>query len=382
MGRNTCPNSDCGPLAIRKLLMTNLSAQQLSIIGLVLFVFTMLGIVSAIQAVLTARTSQGAIAWAVALVTWPYVAVPAYWILGRNKFRGYVDARRDRRDTVFDVLDELRGFAWLPTSLIWRHNSAKRKYSKNSPTCVSLDCNETQLYVDGRQTFEAIFAAIDQASRYVLVEFFIIHDDDLGRELQSRLIRKSEEGVDVFLLYDDIGSSKMTKKYVQDLRDAGVQVTGMNTTRGWRNRFQVNFRNHRKIVVVDGRVAFVGGHNVGDEYVGKHPKLTPWRDTHMSILGPAALAAQLAFVEDWHWATQSMPDLPWEPQPSPSGDKTVFVLPSGPADEYETCGSVFHACDQLGETAGVDRDALFRTGRREFSRRFSWRRSAASTFVF
>ena len=320
--------------------MTEISAQQLSIIGFGLFVFSVLGIISAIQAVLTARTSQGAIAWAVTLLTWPLVAVPAYWILGRNRFRGYVDARRDRRDSVFAVLDEVRG-SMKPYVIDFGTEFGDAKVLEKLAHMRFCRGNETELLVNGRQTFDAIFEAIDQASRYVLVEFFIIHDDELGRELKSRLVRKSEQGVDVYLLYDDVGSSKMTSQYLRELRDAGVRVTGMNTTRGWRNRFQINFRNHRKIVIVDGRVAFIGGHNVGDEYVGKHPKLTPWRDTHMSILGPAALAAQLAFVEDWHWATQSMPDLPWEPQAAPSGDKTVFVLPSGPADEYETCGLFF-----------------------------------------
>jgi cardiolipin synthase len=107
------------------------------------------------------------------------------------------------------------------------------------------------------------------------------------------------------------------------------------------NRFQLNFRNHRKIVVVDGRIALIGGHNVGDEYLGRHSRLTPWRDTHLRIEGPAVLGAQLAFAEDWHWATQSVPNVRWEPQPSSEADKLLFVFPSGPADEYETCGLLF-----------------------------------------
>ena len=81
--------------------------------------------------------------------------------------------------------------------------------------------------------------------------------------------------MDVYLLYDEVGSARITKAYVHELASAGVRVTAMNTARGWRNRFQLNFRNHRKIVVIDGHTAFVGGLNVGDEYVGKHDKLTP-----------------------------------------------------------------------------------------------------------
>jgi cardiolipin synthase len=164
------------------------------------------------------------------------------------------------------------------------------------------------------------------------------------------LIRKSRSGVAIYLLYDDVGSSRITKAYVQDLAASGVHVTGMKTTRGWGNRFQLNFRNHRKIVVVDGRVAFVGGHNVGDEYMGKHAKLTPWRDTHLAFSGPAVLSAQLTFVEDWYWATEQIPKIRWQPQPSEKSNRTIFVLPSGPADEFETCGLFFmHAINSAKE---------------------------------
>lgn len=330
-------------------MMPDPTPQDLTVLGIVLLVFSVLGILSAIQAVLTARTSQGAIAWAVTLLTWPIVAVPAYWILGRNKFLGYVDARRERGNTVFQLLDDVAvRFKPFVIDLGTQFGEARalEKLARMRFTCK----NECKLLIDGQATFAAIFDAIDQASDYILVEFFIIHDDELGRDLKRSLIRKANEGVTVYLLYDDIGSSKMTHQYSHDLRRAGVHVTGMNTTRGWRNRFQVNFRNHRKIVVVDGRIGFVGGHNVGDEYMGKHAKLSPWRDTHMSIAGPAVLALQLAFVEDFYWATQTLPDISWHPQPSPSSDQTVFVLPSGPADEYETCGLFFmHAINSAKE---------------------------------
>jgi cardiolipin synthase len=113
-----------------------------------------------------------------------------------------------------------------------------------------------------------------------------------------------------------------------------------HTTKGFANRFQINFRNHRKIVVADGRIAFVGGHNVGVEYLGKNPKVGHWRDTHASVEGPAANALQLVFFEDWHWATgEFMPDLSWETRVA--GEDDVLVLPSSPADRLETCNLMF-----------------------------------------
>jgi cardiolipin synthase len=104
----------------------------------------------------------------------------------------------------------------------------------------------------------------------------------------------------------------------------------------------LNFRNHRKVVVVDGRAAWIGGHNVGDEYLGRDPRFGRWRDTHLRIEGPAALAVQVSFAEDWHWATnQTIPDLVWNPTPAGEGDTTVLIVPTGPADKLETAGLMF-----------------------------------------
>ena len=115
-------------------------------------------------------------------------------------------------------------------------------------------------------------------------------------------------------------------------------MEAFNTRQGGANRFQLNFRNHRKIVVVDGKVAFVGGHNVGDEYIdgGKFPV---WRDTHVQLSGPVV---QVPFAEDWYWATQELlADLDWEPVPATDADIAALCLPSGPADSFETCNLLF-----------------------------------------
>ena len=122
---------------------------------------------------------------------------------------------------------------------------------------------------------------------------------------------------------------------------AGVVTSAFHTTKGKTNRFQLNFRNHRKIVVVDGKAAWVGGHNVGDEYLGKSPKFGAWRDTHVRIEGPAVQAIQFCFVEDWHWAANVFPELNWEPQQAVDGKDEILTVASGPADNLETCGLMF-----------------------------------------
>ncbi len=311
------------------------------LIALVVATFHVLGLVSAVHALMSTRTSQGAIAWVVSLITFPYVAVPAYWVFGRSKFRGYVQARRNTDDLgdiiETEALEAVESFRVHGAT--WEHAAQAGEALAGMPI---LEGNSVELLIDGEATFTSILEGIDSAEKYVLFQFFIVEDDGLGRRLQQHLISKSKQGVAVYFLYDEVGSHALPKRYLDELRAAGVQATEFNTRRGAGNRFQLNFRNHRKVVVVDSKVAWIGGHNVGDEYLGKSEKFGHWRDTHVRIEGPAALKAQLSFVEDWLWATRQVPMLEWIPTAASDGaDHPVLVIPSGPADDLETATLMF-----------------------------------------
>jgi cardiolipin synthase len=299
-----------------------------------------LGFVSSIDAIMSTRTSQGAIAWAVCLNTFPYLAVPAYWVLGRSRFQGYVTARQAGDLEIHDVAIRAgEGVAAHRVTELQR--PAATRAAEGLAKIPILGGNSARLLVDGDATFESILEGIDAAEEYILFQFFIVHDDEIGREVKSRLIRKADEGVRVYFLYDEVGSHDLPRSYTDELRAAGIEVYDFHTRKGPRNRFQINFRNHRKVVVVDGRVAWVGGHNVGDEYLGRDPKFGRWRDTHVRIEGPAVQAVQLSFVEDWHWATDQTLELDWTMAPEPVGDVNVLIVPSGPADRLETAALMF-----------------------------------------
>jgi cardiolipin synthase len=173
------------------------------------------------------------------------------------------------------------------------------------------------------------------------VQYYIVRDDRIGRELRDLLVAKARVGVTVRFLYDEIGSSDLPSSYRKKLAAAGARVEPFGSTRGWSNRFQLNFRNHRKIVVVDGVEAWVGGLNVGDEYLGRDPEIGPWRDTHLRIAGPAVLGLQLSFLEDWNWASGELlfRSLDWPVETR--GDAAVLVLPTGPADRLETASLMY-----------------------------------------
>jgi cardiolipin synthase len=301
----------------------------MGLIVLAMIVFHVLGFLSSIDAVMTTRTSQGAIAWVATLNTFPYLAVPAYWVFGRNKFKGYVTARQEG-DLEIQGIATRAGAAcegFFSTLAEERDAIGAAERLAEMPTLAG---NSVELLIDGEATFGNIFEGIDAAREYVLVQFYIVKDDGLGRELKSRLLARARAGVRVYFLYDEVGSYKLPDSYVEELRAAGVEMVDFHTRKGPWNRFQINFRNHRKIVVVEG-----------DEYLGKDPKFGNWRDTHVRIEGPAALAAQLSFIEDWHWATDGAPDLNWTPRAAEDSDVHVLIVASGPADKLETAGLMF-----------------------------------------
>lgn len=298
------------------------------------------GFVSAGHALFRTRTVEGTIAWVISLVLFPYLALPAYWLLHSFRFQRYTRVLRQaaaehrlQLDGVFSQLAAARRQA--PPALPPEAGVLERLAA-----LPFLGGNEARLLVDGRATFAAIFAAIEDARRSVLAQFFIVRDDRLGREFQALLRRKAREGVAVHFLLDGIGSLRLPRRYDEELRADGVEVARFSTSTGWHDRWQLNFRNHRKIVVVDGHTAFVGGHNVGVEYLGDGP-LGPWRDTHLEVRGPAALPCQLSFAADWYWATRRVLPADWSPPEPRPANQAVITLPTGPTDEIERCTMFF-----------------------------------------
>ena len=310
--------------------------------GYLIALIHFLGTLAAIHAVLTVRTAQGSIAWALSLVFIPYLTLIPYLIFGRSTFDAYIQARRQANLEMHTAITALDWRPWVEEALSARNSQAYAAL-RAMPKLGRMPClanNRVRLLINGEATFSAIFQAIEQAREAVLVQFFIVHDDKLGRRLQQLLIRKAAEGVQVYLLYDSIGSHALSTTYVDVLRKAGVQVNAFATHGGWINRFQVNFRNHRKVVVVDGVRGFLGGHNVGDEYLGEKPPLSPWRDTHVEVSGPVVACLQESFAEDWFWAARKLPPLIL-PQSYPDDGVLCQLLASGPADPFETCSLFF-----------------------------------------
>ena len=317
------------------------------------------GALTALDAVMKARTPQGATAWVFALVAFPLVALPFYWIIGRFKFDDYLEALRDLDLEVADALKEASEGAFGqflvdPEAAADEREVGEMHAFAEMATVPFTTGNDAALLIDGEATFDALFEALDAAETYVLAQFYIIHDDEIGTAFKERLVAAARRGVTVRLLYDGVGSWKLPRRYRRDLREAGVDVRSFTGPRNWLKKLRLNFRNHRKIVVVDGRRALVGGLNVGDEYLGRDEAFSPWRDTHLDVRGPVVQGLQLSFARDWYYAAREQLDgLEWTPEAA-EADRRALVLASGPADELETCGLLYtHAIESAEERVWI-----------------------------
>jgi cardiolipin synthase len=320
-------------------------ASRALMISLFFLLFQLAGLVSSIHAILNTRTAQGAIAWVVSLNTLPVVAVPAYWVFGRSKFVGYVNAMKD---SILDMAGdrEKAHEAFAPYIIHEPDDFPEYRAIRTLSRSPFMRGNRVELLIDGEQTYDSIEAGIRRARDYVLFQFYILRADESGNRFKKLLVDKAAQGVRVHVLYDELGSGNLPEAWLEDFRVAGIRIIPFNTTQGDWNRFQINFRNHRKIVVVDGRETWIGGLNIGDEYLGRDTRLSPWRDTHLHVQGPVSLVAQSIFWSDWYWADKTLlKHLDWQPELAPGlrpGEgMDMLILGSGPADELETASLFF-----------------------------------------
>lgn len=279
-------------------------------------------------------------AWILAVILLPFVGLALYWWLGirrtrRLRRRILLDkaavARLVERYDVHERVAQVAGFA-----LDERTRSFLR-LARRLTTLPPSHGNAVRLLAGARATYDAMMEAIAAARRSVHVLFYTIRPDGTGVALRERLVEKARAGLEVRVLYDDVGSLTLPGTFWDPLIAAGGEAAVFNSVRRWwarwRHRDRLDFRNHRKLVVVDGWVAFTGGINVGREYLGLDPEMGHWRDTHVRIEGPAALCLQEVFAGDWLSAVER--DLegeqwfPQAPEEAP-GASLVQVIDSGP----------------------------------------------------
>lgn len=310
--------------------------ENFSLIATLLAANYVLAAVCAVREVMASRTSQGSIAWLVSLIFLPFPTTFVYLVVGWKHFDDYAITRSKARHNRLIRAEELK--------VIDRETGSKWPVLLRTASLPFLAGNQTQLLIDGRATFDSLFTGIAAAEKFILIQFYILRDDALGKRLAEALIERARAGVAIYVLYDDIGSSGLPRRYRERLRAEGIKIFGFNQRHRLMQLYgpmRINYRNHRKLVVVDGRVAWTGGHNVGIEYLGQDPAVGYWRDTFLRVEGPAAFSCVLIFREDWAWATGEELKFPPPGGADPEAGAPVLVMATGPADKLESCAIAF-----------------------------------------
>jgi cardiolipin synthase len=204
--------------------------------------------------------------------------------------------------------------------------------------------NRVTLYNDTEAAFHALLDEIGEAKDHAHLEFFIFRWDSVGEQLVRTLAQKAREGVQVRLLYDDMGCVRLDKRFFWPLQRAGGRVSPFLPLNPLRSRIQINLRNHRKIVVIDGKVGFTGGMNIGDEYLGKNAYFGYWRDEFLKLEGPAVAGLQRVFVEDWDFAMKEpLSSRRYFPRLKQVGETLVQVIDSGPDEDIKRIREMYFA---------------------------------------
>lgn len=275
-------------------------------------------------------------AWLFIALVCPYLGFIAYWMIGRaplRRHRGFKSYGQEpfryadrMAETVADERDagnkQLEEQAKLYAML-----------SKLAPFPITKR-NKTLVLTNGEDTFSTILKALEQASHHIHLQFYTIRHDATGQKFLDVLTRQARKGVEVRVLYDGVGSLQLNKRYVEALHAAGVRTGCFSPPRSALAKRRLNQRNHRKVVVIDGRIGFLGGINIGDEYIGKDPKLGFWRDTHLRLEGDSVYYLQELFMDDWELTVnESLERLRYMLPHSCDGKERVLIVPGRPGYE-------------------------------------------------
>lgn len=177
-------------------------------------------------------------------------------------------------------------------------------YNLETSDAVLTDCNDIDIFTDGNDKFNALMEDLRQAEHFIHIQYYIIKNDVLFNRIKDILAEKAAQGVEVRILFDAMGCRSVKHKYWRELNAKGIMTAEFFPALFRRLQLRINYRNHRKIVVIDNRVAYVGGYNIGKEYIGLDKKFGHWRDTHLRIRGNAVLGLQIRFILDWNYAAR------------------------------------------------------------------------------
>ncbi|MFI8577941.1 cardiolipin synthase [Rossellomorea aquimaris] len=316
----------------------------MSILSSLLGVLFVLNLVLAGAIIFLERKDAGATwAWLMVLFFIPLLGFILYLIFGQNLTRKRLFDWEDMKKIGIEDLIQKQINSLKEHRFPFKNETASRyqdliyMHLINNEALLTQD-NEVQLFTHGEDKFESLLKDMDAAQDHIHIQYYIFKKDHLGKRILEKLTEKAKQGVKIRVLYDEMGSRRTRRRFFKELLAAGGEVAVFFPSKIPFINLRLNYRNHRKLVIIDGKVGYVGGFNIGDEYLGLNPKFGYWRDTHLRIIGSSTLAMQTRFILDWNQASRSKKiayDLRYFPQPSFTGHAGVQIVTCGPDSEWE-----------------------------------------------
>ena len=287
------------------------------------------------------KPAVSTIAWILSFIAFPYIGVLLYFTVGDSRMKRRVKRRIKSTGHLSGGLAELaeavedRRLKRAEELNLPALSRSLANMAQNMGAFAQRNHNEVEVLEGGGELFPLLFEALKGAKRHIHLEYYIFEADETGMEVRDLLVEKAKEGVEVRVLWDAVGSLSVARGFFDSLEAEGGQAVSFMPIRLTRRRFEVNFRNHRKIAVVDGSVAFTGGMNIGNEYRGF--KTRAWRDIHLKLAGASVHDLQELFAQDWYFATrENLADKTYFPEQRMPGDEIVQIIGSGPDQRWPT----------------------------------------------
>ncbi|MFJ7980396.1 cardiolipin synthase [Lysinibacillus xylanilyticus] len=289
------------------------------------------------------RSPQSTLAWFLVLAILPIIGVLLYLLFGRSRWRRKKHLHRsEEKRMIFREILAGKSFNLNIASPLNERSTYLTQVIQKFGGGPAANETTTKLLTNGEETFTEIIQAIENATHHIHIQYYIYRSDEIGTKIRDALIRKAISGVIVRFLYDGLGSNKLRSSFLQPMKDAGIEVVEFDSILSPWLLETVNYRNHRKIVIVDGTIGFTGGLNVGDEYLGRSKKFPIWRDSHLKIEGKALYKLQAIFLEDFLYATSRLNAHSWNQfmdrtyfpgQGTHQAEGAVQIVASGPSSD-------------------------------------------------
>ncbi len=297
-------------------------------------------ILVAISVILDNRNPTKTISWVVVLFVLPVLGLIFYFLVGKNYRKEKIFSRKGLKDfeRIRNLSDnqiiELQEKDYIENEKVREKLPIINLLLRNSKALLTT-LNRVKILNNGDQAFTSIISELKQAKDHIHLEYYIIDDDKIGNEIRELLIAKSIEGVKVRIIYDDVGCWRLGKKFLGGLEDAGVELYPFMPVRFPFLANRINYRNHRKIIVIDGKIGFVGGINIADRYIVGSEEIPFWRDTHMKIEGEAVNSLQVVFLIDWYFVSgKIMSNRSYFPKSRIRNRQLVQITASGPDSDW------------------------------------------------